>query len=62
MLPVLPQGFLPGLLPAAGDCRDAGREGRKAILSCLNTVSISTADSGGVGRRQQLVEAKAKLL
>lgn len=28
--------------------------------SFLHTVSISTADSGGVGRRQQLVKAKAK--
>lgn len=33
MLPVLPQGFLPGLLLATGDCCDAGRESRKAILS-----------------------------
>lgn len=56
MLPVLPQGFLPGLLPAAGDCLMlAGRAGKP---SCLHTVSISTADSGGVGRRQQLARPR----
>lgn len=33
----------------------AGRAGKP---SCLHTVSISTADSGGVGRRQQLARPR----
>lgn len=35
----------------------ARRAGRPSFL---HTVSVSTAESGGVGRRQQLTKAKAK--
>ncbi|KAJ7397656.1 hypothetical protein BTVI_132930 [Pitangus sulphuratus] len=48
----LSQGLLPGLLWPG----DAGRAAGKP--SCLHAVSVSTADSGGVGRRQQLAKAK----
>lgn len=51
-------GLLPGLLPHAEGCRDVGMGSRKPIFP----VSISTAGSGGVGRRQQLAEAEVSAL
>lgn len=70
-LPVLANASCPSTVLQAqhqDSCQDSSRTLKIAVVlarragrpSFLHTVSVSTADSGGVGRRQQLAKAKGK--
>lgn len=70
-LPVLANASCPSTVLQAqhqDSCQDSSRTLKIAVVlarragrpSFLHTVSVSTADSGGVGRRQQPAKAKGK--